>query len=285
MSDATHDALLDEVLDSWQRGREPDPLELAARHHLPAADIERAILAAARYRRATQSLRPDPPCSLRPGERLKDFEIVRFIGRGGMGEVYRARQLSLGGREVALKVLPVLLQTEAGRTRFRRECELLSNLHHPSLAEVHGFGEERGLSFFAMRLIDGRDLRSVLESLRTSRTAPRGLERQRRIVRWIAEVAEGLAVVHEARLVHRDVKPSNVIVSYGARGEDLPTGRAVLVDFGLVRAVEIDTASRTEGSPATLDYASPEQLMSAEVDSRRGRGPRSRPRAARSAAR
>jgi hypothetical protein len=201
---------------------------------------------------------------LQPGQRLADFQIEELLARGGMGEVYRARQLSLDGRPVALKVMSSPDRARASIERFRREALLLADLHHQSLADVYGFGEAEGILFIAMRLVPGPTLRQIQREWRV-RAVPFE-ERRERVLLWMAQVVEALAVVHAKGLVHRDVKPSNVILE----GYDPPRtdGRAVLVDFGLVRRVALGTHTETGPPPATRGFASPEQALGQPLDPR-----------------
>jgi hypothetical protein len=226
-------------------------------------DVRRALaglegyLEARRLLAASETLHP----FLVPGEKLADFEIVSAVGRGGMGEIYLARELTLGGRPVALKILRPALAGTTNRRRFEREGRLLSRLRHPSLAEVYRCGEERGIPYLVMRFVRGRSLRDWLTAFKAE--PPEDLERI--AAKWTAQVAEALAHVHESGLVHRDVKPANIIVEDQGRA-DPRRDRAVLVDFGLVRAV--DSLATTAPSPATLSYAPPEQILGRTIDAR-----------------
>lgn len=274
------DAILEAILEALDRGEIPDAALL--REFFPGQDatISRLLKATARYQHLMNRVRGGDAGEpgLRPGDRLGDFEIESFLGRGGMGSVWRARQLSLGGRVVALKVLPASVTDPEGRVRFQREALLLADLHHPSLAEVHGFGEERGLIYFAMRLVEGPTLQDVIGRC----GAPATPADRRRCVAWMADVAGAVAEVHQAGLMHRDVKPSNIIIDEraGVAGgspagkvpsepaEAWPEGRAVLVDFGLVRPVSSDSRTLTGIGLATLPYAASEQLLGRNVDAR-----------------
>jgi len=263
--------LLDEILSALENGREPDLAALEASHPGRAATIDRLLRAARRYFSSLRSVGGEGPAvpSLRPGDRLGDFEIVDLLGRGGEGEVYRARQLSLGGRAVALKTLVPFARSDGARSRFEREAMILADLHHPHLAEVHGFGEARGLLFLAMRLVEGISLRGLQQRLRERRKGPPDRRTRRALVDWISEVSEALALVHQRGVVHRDVKPSNIILEDpGERDGVLPSGSAVLVDFGLARRVAGPAITRTGHGAATPEYASPEQLVGADVDAR-----------------
>jgi len=276
--DDPSEAVLAEVLRDLDRGVDPDPAALLARHPGHEEAVERILRALSDYQsmalsEAGGTPAPDAPSSpvedLPAGAVLGDFLVERRIARGGMGVVYRARQRSLGDRPVALKVLPAESADEASRRRFRREALLAASLHHPHIAEIHGFGATDERIFYAMRLVEGPSLREVLARLVSDPGRARRPEVQRAIVRRIAEVAAALAEVHAAGLVHRDVKPGNILLEGGAGDEALvPDHPAVLVDFGLVREQDPELCTRTGGSSATPAYASPEQLLGGEMDER-----------------
>jgi serine/threonine protein kinase/Tol biopolymer transport system component len=209
-----------------------------------------------------------------PGERrLGDYRVLREIGHGGMGAVYEAVQESLG-RRVALKVLPGSFALEAKRVeRFRREARATARIHHPNIVPVYEVGEERGSHFYAMEYLAGPSLDRVIAEARASREtaeASRGSSRHRSLtagdaaiagrVERMAALAEGLAEAHRQGLIHRDVKPSNILVG--------PAGRWVLVDFGLVHDVEAETLTRSGEMVGTLRYMSPEQVSRGRVDAR-----------------
>jgi hypothetical protein len=167
------------------------------------------------------------------------------IGRGGMGTVYRATQLALG-REVAVKVVPAE-GVEAGLVeRFQREARTAAALEHPHLVPIYAAGEEDGLLYLVMRLVDGADLGALV-----GRQRPLAA---RHAVVVIEQVASALDAIHAAGLVHRDVKPANVLI-------DRSNGRAYLSDYGLMRRVlERSAITRTGEWVGTADYAAPEQL-------------------------
>ncbi len=174
--------------------------------------------------------------------------------------MYLASQLSLGGRPVALKVLdgPALPDF---RGRFRHEARLLSRIHHPHIAEVYAFGADPECSFIAMRWIHGRDLARVFEEIRsTPSLRPARKEYVRLAVSRIAEIASALAAVHQRKLVHGDVKPSNIMLECRrTRGEEALRAPAILVDFGLARRAGREP-ERLATSCLTEAYAAPEVL-------------------------
>lgn len=195
---------------------------------------------------------PDP----RPGDTIGDFHLLEEIGRGGMGVVFRARQLSLR-RDVALKVLAPTADEEA-MLRFRREAAALARLHHPHVVEIYLVGEEDGCSFIAMELVEGEPLSATVERRAVLRPGERtSREEVLAIVRQLRDAARGVGAAHRAGLVHRDVKPSNLLV-----GRD---GRVVVVDFGLARDRVAGDLTRTGTVLGTPHYASPEQLRGGEV--------------------
>ncbi len=194
-----------------------------------------------------------------PGDELGGYRIQAVIGRGGMGVVYRAEHMTLG-RTVALKVVAPELAADPGfRERFLREARLAASLDHPAIIPVHDAGEERGVLFIAMRLVTGPDLGTVLRgsgSLPTGRTGD-----------VLAPVASALDVAHRRGLVHRDVKPGNILVEPPADSNDAE--RVFLTDFGLTKRTDSLTAiTRTGMFVGTLQYAAPEQIRGEPVDGR-----------------
>jgi serine/threonine protein kinase len=199
--------------------------------------------------------------SLVPGRRLGSYEIVSSLGQGGMGEVYRARDLKLG-REVALKVLAPELASDSERLRrFEQEARAASSLSHPNIVHIYDVGESDGIRYIAMELAEGTTLRRVLAE------APLESERFLDLAR---QLAEGLAKAHAAGIVHRDLKPENVMVS--------EEGLVKILDFGLAKLSapsfpvdsEMATLARTRHGMliGTVEYMSPEQASGKSADSR-----------------
>jgi serine/threonine protein kinase/predicted Zn-dependent protease len=198
-------------------------------------------------------------------ESIGDFRIVREIGRGGMGIVYEAEQVSLG-RRVALKVLPYASVLDAKQVqRFQLESQAAARLRHSHIVSVFSVGCENGLHFYAMQYVEGRPLSAIIRELRelrdssASRSAPQdvasSLPGSSRffafVARLVAQIADALEHAHRAGVVHRDVKPSNILV--GAAGE------AWLTDFGLARVLGDSGPTRSGDLLGTLRYMSPEQ--------------------------
>jgi serine/threonine protein kinase/Tol biopolymer transport system component len=207
---------------------------------------------------------------LEPGRNLGHYRIIRRIGAGGMGEVYLAEDARLE-RRVAVKILPAELAQNPDRMgRFIREAKAASTLNHPHIAHIYEIGESDGVNFIAMEYVDGDTLRDKIH---------RDKEPLRTLLKYLQQVAEGLAKAHDAGVVHRDLKPDNVIVSRD--------GYAKVLDFGLAKHVEPDgpgpgdsqsdaktvqmhAALSTPGTiMGTAGYMSPEQARgAAKLDQR-----------------
>lgn len=192
----------------------------------------------------------------RVGTSLGGFRIDAKIGEGGMGVVYRAEQLALL-RPVALKLIAREFANDAAfRERFERESRLAASIDHPNVVPVFEAGEVDGLLFIAMRCVEGSDLRAVIES--EGRLVPG------RAADLTRQIAAALDAAHAKGLVHRDVKPANVLVT-GGPGEE----HAYLTDFGLSkRASSQSGATKTGEWMGTVDYVAPEQIEGRSVDGR-----------------
>ena len=203
---------------------------------------------------------------MEPGKMLAHYRVEEKIGAGGMGEVYRAHDTTLG-RDVALKLLPAEFAVDGERlARFQREAKMLASLHHPNIASIFGFETVDGHTFLTMELVEGEDLSEVIK---------RGAVSIEDAVDIARQIAEGLEEAHEKGIVHRDLKPANV--------KRTPEGKVKVLDFGLARAFAGQTAVEDEiGSAATMTagmtqagtvlgtaaYMSPEQARGKEVDRR-----------------
>jgi serine/threonine protein kinase/tetratricopeptide (TPR) repeat protein len=201
---------------------------------------------------------------LAPGTRLGTYEIIGSLGAGGMGEVYRAKDLRLG-REIALKMLPAALSTNEERlARFEREARTVAGLNHPNIVVLHSVEDEDGVRFLTMELVEGRSLDKLV--------TPGGLPLARVLELGIA-LSDALTAAHEKGVVHRDLKPANVMVSRD--------NRLKVLDFGLAKLEAAEpgmdmTQASTMISPlsaeglvvGTIPYMAPEQIRGETVDAR-----------------
>jgi eukaryotic-like serine/threonine-protein kinase len=197
---------------------------------------------------------------LRAGDSLGPYEILAPLGRGGMGEVYRARDPRLR-REVAIKLLREGTVGEHGLERFRRETRAVASLDHPNILAIHDMGMHGGVPYAVTELLDGETLAQRLQS---------GPLPPRTAAEFAAQIADGLAAAHTRGVVHRDIKPENIFLTQD--------GRAKILDFGLARiekptddsllsdTTEVDA---TRGhAVGTAGYIAPEQLRGKPADSR-----------------
>ena len=269
-----------EYLADLEAGRLPDRARYFTRYPALAAELAECFDGID----LAQTLRPIVPAAIaEPGVTpLGDFQIVKEIGRGGMGVVYEAVQLSLG-RRVALKVLPFAAALDARQLqRFKTEAQAAAQLHHQHIVPVYGVGCDRGIHFYAMQLIEGRSLSDVIRELRresgnpeplsggsttvdydsqidrvptavlrTTQHSGRAREVFRSAARLAADVADALEYAHEAGVVHRDIKPANLLID--ARGA------VWITDFGLAHVVADAGLTQTGDLVGTLRYMSPEQ--------------------------
>ena len=180
------------------------------------------------------------------------YRLVEPLGRGGTSVVYRAEHVRLG-RTAALKLLaPALGESDSRHERFLRESKLAASLDHPNIVPVYDAGEENGLLYIAMACIEGSDLKTLL--VKEGRLPPR------RALRIVGQIAAALDAAHARGLVHRDVKPANILVGDG--------DRAYLSDFGVVKEVAEVGTTRTGSFVGTIDYCAPEQIEGRDVDAR-----------------
>lgn len=193
---------------------------------------------------------------VRIGTELLGYRLEELVGRGGMSVVYRATDLRLN-RQVALKLLaPQLARDERFRRRFLAESQVAASLEHPHILPVYDAGEAKGLLYIAMRYVEESDLKRLLRE-EAPLTPARTLE-------LLGEVADALDVAHERGLIHRDVKPSNILISLQAGRE-----HSYLADFGLTqRTGDGGTTRATTQIVGTVDYIAPEQIEREDVDPR-----------------
>lgn len=291
--------ILDGFLVAAENGSPMTPDELLKQH--PAdADVLRGYLSGLRLLQAAGADSQTPvlphlngtrPAAL--GQVVGDFRLVREIGRGGMGVVYEAVQISLR-RRVALKILPFTVANDAKQiSRFRNEAQAAAQLHHPHIVPVFAVGEDSGIHYYAMQLIGGESLAAMLIELRKDHSSPadattaplntrtvgnpaakrpqRGAralvspvsyakltavqtcEHIRSVARLAAEAAEALHAAHDDGIIHRDIKPSNLLVDGG--------GKLWVTDFGLARCRENAGLTQSGDVLGTMRYMSPEQAL------------------------
>ena len=201
---------------------------------------------------------------MEPGTQLGHYEILSALGKGGMGEVWRARDSKLG-REVAIKTLPEeFAQDEERLARFEREAKLLASLNHPNIAAIYGLEEDNGTRFLVLELVEGDTLADRLK---------RGAIPVEESLKLALQIAEALEAAHEKGVIHMDLKPANIKVT--------PDGKIKVLDFGLAKAFAGDSNVDLSQSPTlsaaptqqgiilgTAAYMSPEQARGQEVDKR-----------------
>ena len=207
------------------------------------------------------------PVTLQSGVRLGPYEVLSAIGAGGMGEVWKARDTTLG-RDVALKILPDHLALDPDRlARFKREAQILASLNHPNIAAIYGFQESDGVQALVLELVEGPTLADRIAQ------GPIPVDEALPIAK---QIAEALEAAHEQGIIHRDLKPANIKVR--------PDGTVKVLDFGLAKAME-PTRQRVRlstvaddhqpcgdasaaSSSGTAAYMSPEQASGKPVDKR-----------------
>jgi serine/threonine protein kinase len=278
-----------EYLAVLESGKRPDRAAFLARHADIAPALSECLAGLELVHTAGPKLRdPAPATAAEPPTALGDFRIVREIGRGGMGTVYEAVQLSLG-RRVALKVLPFAAALDSRQLqRFKNEAHAAAQLHHPHIVPVYFVGTERGVHFYAMQLIEGQNLAALVEELRrgdageashtvhdpasaptgdlpppSAETRPvlgaqastlqtaRGGDFYRTAAGLAAQAAEAIEYAHQNGIVHRDIKPANLLVDAG--------GNLWVTDFGLAQVQADAGLTQTGDLLGTLRYMSPEQ--------------------------
>lgn len=211
-----------------------------------------------------------PANRLAAGEHISHYEIVNAIGAGGMGEVYLAKDTRLR-RRVALKVLPVDLVGNSDRLeRFEQEARAAAALNHPHIAHIYEIGQGQEINFIAMEFIDGETLRRKIQDGKTN---------LKRLLEWLAQVADGLAKAHGAGIIHRDLKPDNIMISRDGYAKILDFGLAKLLSAQLTGSDEAISEASTAIVPrplstpgmimGTVGYMSPEQANGkAQIDAR-----------------
>lgn len=199
-----------------------------------------------------RSQRHEPLASLMLG----DFRLTQFLGRGGMGEVWEAEQISLH-RSVAVKLLRLGTDSaDRENVRFRREAEAAARIRHAAVVAIHAVGESEGWQYIAQELVEGGyTLADFLNEMRAEKKLP--AQYFARVAQLFAEAADGLQAAHEVWVIHRDVKPQNILITI----DDHPK----VADFGLARIVGADSLSKSGELAGTYGYMSPEQAMAKRI--------------------
>ena len=179
---------------------------------------------------------------MQSGSKLAHYTISSLIGKGGMGEVYQAKDEKLG-RQVAIKVLPEEFARDADRvSRFRREAQLLASLNHPNIAAIHGLEETDGKHFLVLELIEGPTLADRIKQ---------GAIPVEESLTLALQIAEALEAAHEKGVIHRDLKPANIKIT--------PDGKVKVLDFGLAKAFAGDAADVSVSNSPTLSMQATQQ--------------------------
>ena len=185
------------------------------------------------------------------GRKISHYKVLEKVGEGGMGVVYKAEDTKLG-RTVALKFLAAhLLKDAESRKRFEREAKAVAALNHPNICTIHEIDEAEGRTFLALEFIEGESLQARIER------GPLPLEDALDLAR---QTADGLEAAHEKGVVHRDIKPGNLLIT--------PKGQLKILDFGLALLTEGSKLTQLDTTLGTIAYMSPEQTMAADTDSR-----------------
>ena len=242
------DVLAEEFVSRARRGERPSISEYARRHKQHADEI-REIFPLLTVIEEAKAAKP------MPGTRIGPYEILREVGRGGMGIVYEALQVELG-RRVALKILPPQATLDSHfLERFRLEAKSAARLKHSSIVPVIGYGSDDDVHFYSMQFIDGRSLDQVIGHLRArdaSGERTRGRDDYRRVARIGLQIAEAMAHAHAHGVLHRDLKPTNVLLDVD--------DHAWITDFGLCQLTGSDGLTRTGDVVGTFRYMPPERF-------------------------
>jgi serine/threonine protein kinase/tetratricopeptide (TPR) repeat protein len=254
--------ILDEYLLGLERGEPVEPEELLARHPDVADRLRGYLSGLALFHKAAV---PPWPSAIAGGPELGavlgDFRLLREIGRGGMGVVYEAMQLSLS-RRVAVKLLPFTGPINDKQiARFQHEAQAAAQIDHRHIVPVYAIGQERGIHYFAMQLIGGQSLAELVSEMRDDSSAGKAngtpaaetLDHVMAVARMGVQAAEALDAAHEIGVVHRDIKPSNLLLD--------DKGKVWITDFGVARCKTEASLTETGFVVGSMPYMSPEQAL------------------------
>jgi serine/threonine protein kinase len=298
--------ILDEYLRAAEHGLPVDREEFVSRYPDLAEPLREYLDGLELLQEVAPSIRTDRDATAQSAfnaqqhvRQLGDYTLVREIGRGGMGIVYEARQISLD-RKVALKILPFAAVLDQKQIlRFQNEARSAAQLHHPNIVPIHAVGIERGVHYYVMQFIEGQSLSHLLQEMRlrcgvasneppnfqdtrpaaslthepsastTCRSFPTGrsyahADHVRAVAQLGVQAAQALHAAHECGVLHRDVKPSNLLLD--------EAGKLWVTDFGLARCQTSESLTKSGEVVGTLRYMSPEQALgeSTLVDQARG---------------
>jgi eukaryotic-like serine/threonine-protein kinase len=256
--------VLNAVLDSMIAGREVDMEELLEAHPEQALEILQLAAVVRFVQSAAGQLNPldDIEAQLKVARDrpiLGDYRILREVGRGGMGVVYEAEQISLQ-RRVALKVLmPGVSISARAVERFTREACTAGGLHHGNIVPVYAVGEHHGVPYYVMQFIDGRSLEEMMRERSPQQRRTQGWFR--RVATWGRQIAHALEYAHRHGVTHRDIKPSNILID--------SSDQAWITDFGLARRDANITITLSGDLVGTVRYMSPEQARGGQLTDER----------------
>jgi serine/threonine protein kinase/tetratricopeptide (TPR) repeat protein len=233
-------------------GSPVDPEATVVDINSPLVDVIPRLKPPPAPRRPPSRLQVSTPL-LEPGDVLGNrYEILQLLGEGGMGAVYKARDRELD-RPVALKLIrPELSSNPAMLARFKQELLLSRQVTHKNVIRIYDLGDAEGVKFITMEFVEGRDLRSLIQE--KQKFSPE------EAIRIMQQVCEALDAIHSVGVIHRDLKPQNVMQEEG--------GRILVMDFGLARTMEGDGMTQTGALVGTMEYMSPEQALGKDLDQR-----------------
>jgi predicted Ser/Thr protein kinase len=249
---AAHTGACEACREKWGLDELSLQLHLAADEAAAHVDVHDAVMARLGSE-AGETVPIEPPARMEAGKRVGGYEILEKLGSGGMGTVFKARQLNID-RIVALKILPeALAQDEASLKRFTREARAAAAASHPNIVEVHDIGQDGATHYIAMEFVDGESLADAIR--REGRLAPE------RALEVMTQVTAAIAEAHDRGVLHRDIKPSNILLT--------KKGRVKVADFGLAKRLGADVTITETGQPLGTPLYLPPEVARGEPFDRR----------------